>query len=134
MAHLPDPYADRPVFGVVDREDEPAFSKRIAWGPRRAVAKPLISPRFEESFWAVAFHLDAEDFKLLIREPGLRDRVFVAVAWPGWVSPEAYLVAFDWQLLDHSSFFRHDCSFAAIAADFEGGGVRFSMPVKADSC
>jgi hypothetical protein len=32
-------------------------------------------------------------------------------------------VAHNWRWLYQFDYFRHDCSFAAIAADFEGGGV-----------
>ncbi|RAI70644.1 hypothetical protein DOZ80_09120 [Pseudomonas fluorescens] len=48
---------------------------------------------------------------------------FSALPRPLVDEPEhAVLIANDWDCLDQNDFFRHDCSLAAIAADFEKGG------------
>jgi hypothetical protein len=45
------------------------------------------------------------------------------------VVPPTIVVAFDLYRLDQYSFFRHDFVLAALAADFEGGGI-FPEPIR----
>jgi hypothetical protein len=71
----------------------------------------------------LVFHFGGNDGQALNLYP--LPRFFALVFFEHWqigVMPPAIRIAHNCYGLDQNSFFRHDCSFAAIAADFEGGG------------
>lgn len=73
----------------------------------------------------LVFHFSGHDGQALSLDPFPRFfALFFFEHWQVGVMPPTIRIAHNCYGLDQNSFFGYDCSFAAIAAGFEGGGGR----------
>jgi len=80
----------------------------------------------------LVFHFSGHDGQALSLDPFPRFfALFFFEHWQVGMMPPTIRIAHNCYGLDQNSFFGHDCSFAAIAADFEGEGVDggFGQPI-----
>src|SRR5450830_879009 len=117
--HIPHPYAHWAVFGVVDREDEPAITSGPCRRPGRTIRDATGEPCGLQLIRRVILEISLTDFQAPVGEPSVWNELVIS-GGPGWVCPAASFVTFHWQRLDQNDFFRHDFVLAAIAARFEG--------------
>jgi hypothetical protein len=110
----------------MDGQAEPTFTLRAIWLPVTAVWVASFKVTVGNGFIRV-FKANHRYFQSLRSNPGfhLLTVAFIEVRHVR-VSKHAVSVAHDWGWLDQNSFFRHGCSFAAIAAVFERGELKLT--------